>query len=381
MTPVMIPPEFHPYKDCPLPQSVVACKYFPMELDAGNYFAVEDWFNIPTPCLQKILDYQELPEDASRLMYVMIGRMCYNVGELDNWQTIPFIRGVAGTGKSTILRLIYSFFNPDQVGVMSSNMEKKFWASSLYDKLIFLCYEARNDFSIPQGEFQSVVSGEEMSVPIKNKVAVSVQWTVPGMMCGNEVPGYMDAAGSISRRMTVFEFLKKVKEVDPMLYKRLIEELPALLFKANMAYIEAVQEHGRKGIHLWWPDYFDKTRQRMDLQTNPLRAFLDATDTLVRNDAYYITLEDFKAAFYSYCDSCNIKGPKWSENYYLPIFEDAGLAPPQKDRRLYDGNVITQTFLCGIGRRDIFEPDGAGVAASASASAAAGPASPTVQNP
>ena len=46
---------------------------------------------------------QEMGRDVSRWMYVMIGRLIYEVGELDGWQVLPFLKGAASSGKSTIL--------------------------------------------------------------------------------------------------------------------------------------------------------------------------------------------------------------------------------------------------------------------------------------
>ena len=59
-----------------------------------------DWYGLPTPSLQQILDAQRLPEEAYRWMYAFIGRMLYSVGELDGLQLIVYLKGVAGTGKA-----------------------------------------------------------------------------------------------------------------------------------------------------------------------------------------------------------------------------------------------------------------------------------------
>jgi hypothetical protein len=53
------------------------------------------------------------------------------------------------------------------VGVLSSNTEAKFGLGAFYDKHLVLCPEAKRKFSLPQGNFQSMISGEEVSVAIK----------------------------------------------------------------------------------------------------------------------------------------------------------------------------------------------------------------------
>ena len=82
------------------------------------------------------------------------------------------------------------------------------------------------DFSLPQAQFQGMISGEDISVSIKNKTAHTIAWNTPGIMAGNEVPNFTDNSGSVrSRRLVVFDFLRKVdkKVSDPMLGKKLLK--------------------------------------------------------------------------------------------------------------------------------------------------------------
>ena len=52
--------------------------------------------------------------------------MLYEVNERDGWQIIPFFKGKAGTGKSTILQCVERIYPTELVGIMSNNLEKKF---------------------------------------------------------------------------------------------------------------------------------------------------------------------------------------------------------------------------------------------------------------
>ena len=94
-----------------------------------------------------LFDYQEFSPEVCRWLYVFIGRLFFNLGELDNWQVALFLEGVAGSGKSTITKLVKKFYETCDVGVLSNNIEKTFGLSSLKDKLLFLAPEIKNDFS------------------------------------------------------------------------------------------------------------------------------------------------------------------------------------------------------------------------------------------
>lgn len=75
-----------------------ACKHFDTKFN--NYDEIDDWYNIPTPCFQSILDTQQFPEEVCRWMYILLcGRMLHEVGDLDEWQVMPFLKGRAQSGK------------------------------------------------------------------------------------------------------------------------------------------------------------------------------------------------------------------------------------------------------------------------------------------
>jgi hypothetical protein len=61
---------------------------------------------------------------------VLLGRLFYPVGKFDNWQVMPFLKGDANTGKSTVLNLIRSMFPAGSVGVITASQEAKFGLES-----------------------------------------------------------------------------------------------------------------------------------------------------------------------------------------------------------------------------------------------------------
>ena len=101
--------------------TVVSAKYF--DKNFQHFEHVEDWWDIPTPVFQSIMDYQKFDKEVSKWLYVMGGRCacftshrlrlrrltlskrrcCFDVGDIDGWQVIPFLKGIAQSGKSTII--------------------------------------------------------------------------------------------------------------------------------------------------------------------------------------------------------------------------------------------------------------------------------------
>ena len=113
--------------------------------------------------------------------------MTFELNEADTWQVIPFCKGIAQSGKSTLLNFVVKmFYEACDVSVISNNIEEKFGLSAIYKSYAFIAPEIKRDFKMDQASFQSLVSGEELSIAIKQQTAVTIQWNVPGMMAGNE---------------------------------------------------------------------------------------------------------------------------------------------------------------------------------------------------
>jgi len=215
--------KFYPYcsrEFRELDPTLVSCKYFDMPFDPYDHVA--DWYDIPTPHMQCVLDYQRFETDVCKWMYVFCGRLCFEVNELDGWQVIPFLKGIARSGKSTLITKVCKlFYECEDVATLSNNIEKKFGLQSIYRGFMFISPEIKGDLQLEQAEFQSLVSGEDVSVARKNESALSMQWKTPGILGGNEVPNWKDNSGSILRRLATWNFARQVSEADPHLDDKL----------------------------------------------------------------------------------------------------------------------------------------------------------------
>lgn len=312
--------KFISYDLCP---KRTACKYFNEKFNPSTE---EDWYNIPTPSFQSILDYQGFSEDVCRWMYILVcGRILYEVGDMDEWQVMPFLKGRAKSGKSTILtRVCKEFYHPLDVGVLSNNVEKKFGLSAIKDKLLFIAPEIKGNIGLEQCDFQTIISGEDTSVAEKFKTASSVKWVVPGLMAGNEAPGYSDNQGSVSRRLVVFSFDKKVRKGDTQLGKKLLKELPNLILKGNRAYLEAINKYGKNDIWDTLPVYFKETQKDMAEQTNSLVHFLQS-GKLKYGPTFRCRQKVFLQAYNEHIRENNLPKCTWKRDFYEGVFEDNGI--------------------------------------------------------
>jgi len=217
----------------------VSCKYF--DSDFEDYHHLTDWKKIPTPYFDKVLQSQEFEEEVCNWMYVMGGRLTFCLNDIDKWQIIPFLKGIARSGKSTLITKVFQkFYEPNDVKKLSNNVEKRFGLSGIYDGLMFIAPEIKGDLNLEQAEFQSIVSGEELAIAIKFETAKNITWDVPGILGGNECPQWKDNSGSILRRLMTWHFKKQIRDedTDPLLELKLEREMPLILQKCVRGYLE-----------------------------------------------------------------------------------------------------------------------------------------------
>mgnify|MGYP000458331077 CR=1 FL=1 len=303
-----------------------------------------------------------LPTDAQKWVYILLGRLLHNVGKYDKWQVIPFFKGAAGTGKSTIGSIVKAFYNAGDVGILSNNIEKKFGLQNLLDKLMFVCLELKKNIQLDQAEFQSMVSGEDMSVPRKHTCTITRQWKVPGLLCGNEPPAWMDSQGSLARRLIVFNFIHKIKDNDSkpdLLNDILKKELAALIFKCNVAYRDTCNRHKNMDIWRILPQYFKDERKALARLSDPLCATIwDDNMFEVHSkvggefESFYITMDDFEQHYNmmyrkirsgSFPDALTV-------DKYSGAFTDAGIMVRICTKRV-DGMEKSDTYIIGIRHR------------------------------
>jgi hypothetical protein len=302
---------FYPYESkefrC-LDPTIIACKYFDQQFD--DFSHIEKWQDIPTPFFDSVLKYQKFEPEVCNWAYVMGGRLCYDVGEMDAWQVIPFFKGIARSGKSTLITKVFKkFYENEDVGTLSNNIEKKFGLSAIKDAFMFIAPEVKGDLALEQAEFQSMVSGEDVSVAVKNKTAVSIEWNVPGVLGGNEVPNWKDNSGSVLRRILTWNFSKQVRDADPQLDEKLNRELPIILLKCIRGYLDYSNKYKDKDIWRVVPEYFMQVQKQVAMVASSLHNFMEST-----------LVEYGKEVFNQHCQANNLGRHKFTQDFYAGPF-------------------------------------------------------------
>ena len=352
---------FYPYesKDAlKLDSTLTSAKYFDQEF--VDYSSTKDWYDIPTPHMQSILNFQRFSKAHARWIYILAGRLCYDIDDLENWQVVPFIKGIANSGKSTLLNKVFEkFYDEDDVRVMANNTEGTFGLAPFLNRFLIIAPEIKKDFKLEQAQFQSMVCADKMSVAIKNQDAVSVKWNIPMILAGNEMPGWKDKGGSIMRRVVPLEFTRQVKDVDTRLDRRLESELPAILQKCVRAYTETVISAGTKSFWKIVPQELLKAQKRVAAATNVLCEFLESNVIVVddtntpKEEKNVILFKEFKEEMTRFCLEWTIQVPSrftpTNSDFYDSQFQANDIEVFMPPKYKYKGKTYTnQYFIRGI---------------------------------
>jgi hypothetical protein len=354
-----------------------ASKYFNTDfVEIGD----QDWFDYVTenaPNFKKIMAYQEWSDPVQRWFIMMLARIMYSRGDLDDWQVDPYCLGAGGAGKSTCLQhVVENFFEACDIGSIPNNCERKFALMNVIGKLAFTAPEVKKDFCMEQGDFQCVISNDTVTINVKHKPPQIVHdFDVPGIYAGNEVPDYGDNSGSISRRLLIFRFNKGVtpETADCNLPTKLRREVPIIMAAGVKAYHEQVNKMKTENGNIWFhaPAFFREQQRAVTASTHPLQAYLDEcresgrlvfcknADIKDSTHPYYILQRDFRDEFFDWCKRSGKRLPNWNLDFYNTVFQRENIKLSKRVRRRWPpigpGELKHSLYFFGIAYDDYLE--------------------------
>ena len=343
-----------------LTKNSVSSKYFDNDFNDFEELDDDQWFDIIEHCpnFKKILDFQEFPIEVQKMLCVFMGKCGFEIGEIENWQALPYLLGMGGAGKSTVLtKILQKWYEEDDVGIIPNNIEKQYGLKPHIKKKLCLAPEMQGDCKLEQTDWQLLVEGGKNSFAEKYKNAESEYWKVPMAMAGNTLIGsktYNNQGDQTSRRTVVFNFWKKVLDTDTQLEKKLEREIPIIMKLCITGYLYTVNKNIGKGIWKILPPYFHEQKDEMEQTTNGLKNFLKS-GKVVLCSSKYIPEKIFKQAFNDHCRENDIRKEAWNADYYSNTFSTLNILVKKSARKKYPakyGETINGTFFIGVDLND-----------------------------
>lgn len=291
---------------------------------AGAADMVQNWREIYTPELDKIMDQQEFPEEVQEWVLAFMGRQLFAADFYDSWQVAFMHKGAAGTGKSTMCRIAAGMYSRGDVGLLSNNVEPRFGLSSMLGKLMIICLEVKDGFGLSQAELQSMITNEEMSINRKFEKPVVTKLDCHVMMAGNKFPNWENNSDSIARRWLWIKYINSVMngKGDPGLLERCFKKMHSIMAKCSGAYLEKAALFGNNSIWSCVPQYFVDMRNEMRADTHELEHFLQRSDAIQKGEGYSMPWTTFKAMFNDHCQKNNFPKRRVNHDYYSQVFKN-----------------------------------------------------------
>lgn len=359
--------------------NLIAIKFHDQDYDEENMTKemdeaeVKSYMSIKMDAVHQILSTQNFSMDERRWILGLLGRMLFKLGKHDTWGIFPYFLGLAGTGKSTLLRLFAHLYEPNDVGYLSNALQRQFALEGIFDKLVYFALDIDEHFQLDQATFQSMVVAEEVAISRKFKKPLTMVFDIPGAAAGNKLPPWEDNGGSLARRLVVIEFLKMVTKCDPNLFAKCLEHKDRFLKVITSAYEELYTKYSANGIKEVIPKKFRQSEKKALMELNALSSFIVQTCEIdehrdedadqaqpVDREVYLTQFKNFNKAFKDYCKRNSIRPKPLVYNYYNPVFAKFRLSAmdPTED----DPHGQKERYILGIRLKEsaLQEEDGFG---------------------
>jgi energy-coupling factor transporter ATP-binding protein EcfA2 len=332
---------FHAYGSPHLSDDVVSCNLHASAVDPA-WFAdaafARDPMRIPTPQLDRVFEDQGFDLEGDVYPWILawvLGRPLYDMGVVEkHHRNGVLLLGHAGSGKSTVAKLVQRYYADNDTGQLNSECEPKYALANLVGKYVWFCTEVKKNFQLDIAMMQLMLEGRtRIAIQKKNVTAWEEEWNTPGLMAGNEIPSkWIDggAGNSLVRRMLIIEFPNKPKRQDPQLESRILAELPAIMVKANRMYRTLAARIGPDGdMDAFLPAYFRDTLARFQSKTQPFVYMLNNHPDLQRDPNARMHLMELKATFAQWCRVNNYRVSSMDDDEIIRQVRSQGFTTKQ----------------------------------------------------
>lgn len=294
-----------------------------------------------TPALDVVLSAQ-FDDEVAEFLCSLLGRSLFRVKQVDNFQVMLYLVGLAGTGKSLVVSVLTSMFAPSEVASLATSREAVFGLANLKDKELVVGKDmpAKLSAVLSQEQMQMMTSGEGMEIAQKHKETANIRaWKSPVVMASNHMPDYVNTGNNVVRRVVPIRFGNMITDPRDDLEDKLQAELPNVVCRCLAAYARLRQRVAEVGG--FWkavPSVVLEWRGELAASTNRLHEFL-ALDPEERGykiehvPGKHTLIRELREA-YSRCASAtdrNWKEPYQTDHAVLRSFGFVALDKPPYD--------------------------------------------------
>jgi hypothetical protein len=305
---------------------------------------------IQLPVVHQILSTQKFSLEERFWIVAMFGRLLFPVNTYDSWGVMPFLLGLAGTGKGTFFEMVMGLFDQRDVGIVNNTLQRTFPLDGLEHKKVCFGMDIDEHLQLDQATWQSMVVGEEVAIIRKNKTPLIQRWNSQLAMAGNRLLPYEDTGGNVVRRLCIIEFVEMVPKCDPNLKKKGKGQMDRLLKVFVSAYLDKAAEHGKNGLKEVLPVKFIQSERKALLELNALSAFLNefCDVDMQRTNTFVQPFAAFNREYRDYCKRNSIAPKTLNYTYTSPVFAKFQIKTVEVPVLGHDPHGQTHKYLTGL---------------------------------
>jgi hypothetical protein len=117
-----------------------------------------DPMDIPTPIFDQMLNDQHFDREVKKWVYILLIRCIYELGTHDDFQVMLFLWGLGGTGKSTAINFVKSFWEAMDVAVLNNTVEPNYPVAHCPGKNLVIAPDVKRNWKLEMTMFQNMIS-------------------------------------------------------------------------------------------------------------------------------------------------------------------------------------------------------------------------------
>jgi hypothetical protein len=230
--------------------------------------------------INAIFQAQKYQDDDIFYCCATLGRALSHLN--DNKQVAPYYRGVAGTGKSTLLKLLMMMRDKEDVGLLMEDGRKTFGDMHLYDKELNVALDIGKNPTFSKTRLNNYISKEDITVDILYSRSVQSACKANWIFASNNQIPWTDVSGGLARRFIIWVFDQLILSTDSTLFDRCVGELAKLFVLWGLCYRLFRKIIGTKSVwdkddegNRFLPERVYKARQSYLASCSSLSLFLE----------------------------------------------------------------------------------------------------------
>lgn len=233
-----------------------------------------------TLSIYKVFKSQDFDDDDVFWFCALLGRL---LGKGDKKEIAPYLRGVAGAGKSTVLKLIMMLLQDCDIAQLQDDGRENFSDAHMIGKRLVVAIDIGTKPNFSKTRLISHISKEPIAIDVMYGDTISphtpdANW----ILAGNGQFPWSDVSGNLARRFPTFVFSKMILKSDSELFTECLKERIHFLFLIMSMYNEMISLLGARSI--WDKDDFGRpflpskvffARQQYLMSCSSLSTFLE----------------------------------------------------------------------------------------------------------